>query len=301
MTTRRFELGERPFDLRLTWRLSALWGAETWRASDTDGAWFARRTSEGIGTVCVRHRGDHLEAEGWGDGAERALDEVPALVGLEDAGVADVPDAHPLIREIKKRMAGYRMGRTNDVYSQMIAVAIAQKVTGKNSKDALRAIARRWGEEAPGPRRGLYVLPEPRALANTPYYDFHPLNVERHRADLLKRLASRATALQRAVKMSHAEANEHLLKFRGVGPWTAGVVMGSALGDPDAIPVGDYHLPNVITFNLAGEPRGTDERMLELLEPYRGQRGRVVRMLKTGGTAPPKWGPRSSVRDIRNS
>ncbi len=301
MPTRRFELDERPFDLGLTWRLSALWGAETWRAIDTDGAWFARRTAEGIGTVCIRHRGDHLEAEGWGDGAELALDEVPALAGLDDPGVADLPEEHTIVRELKKRMSGYRIGHTNDLYPQMIAVAIAQKVTGKNSKNALRAIARRWGEEAPGPRAGLFVLPEPRALANKPYYDFHPLNVERHRADLLKQLASRATALQRAARMSHADAYEHLLKFRGVGPWTAGVVMGSALGDPDAIPVGDYHLPNVVTFNLAGEPRGTDERMLELLEPYRGHRGRVVRMLKGGGAAPPKWGPRSTMRDIRES
>jgi len=44
-------------------------------------------------------------------------------------------------------------------------------------------------------------------------------------------------------------------------------------------PRGDLHLPHVVSWALAGERRGTDERMLELLEPYRGQRGRVVRLL----------------------
>jgi len=38
--------------------------------------------------------------------------------------------------------------------------------------------------------------------------------------------------------------------------------------------------------------------MLELLEPYRGQRGRLVRVLKLSGVTAPKYGPRSSIRTI---
>ena len=33
---------------------------------------------------------------------------------------------------------------------------------------------------------------------------------------------------------------------------------GAALGDPDAIAVGDFHMPNWVAWNLAGEPRGDD-------------------------------------------
>lgn len=299
MPERTYPLDARPYDLRRTWHLSSLWGATPWRRIDDTGAWHARRTDAGLATVHVVHRGDHLFAESWGDGADAILDEVPVLAGLEDVGVANIPVLHAIVGELKKSMAGFRLGHTRDLFAQTVAIAIAQKVTGKNSKDALGAIARKWGERAPGPRNDLYVLPTPKDLASKPYYDFHPLNVERHRADLLKRIASQARALQRAAAMSHADAYAHLLKFRGIGPWTAGIVMASALGDPDAVPVGDYHLPNVVSFNLAGEPRADDDRMLELLEPYRGHRGRVVLMLKSGGAAPPKWGPRSTVRDIR--
>jgi hypothetical protein len=64
------------------------------------------------------------------------------------------------------------------------------------------------------------------------------------------------------------------------------------------VPVGDYHLPNTVSWLLAGEPRGDDARMLDLLAPFAGQRGRVVRLLKGAGGAP-KWGPRGDVRDIR--
>jgi hypothetical protein len=62
--------------------------------------------------------------------------------------------------------------------------------------------------------------------------------------------------------------------------------------------VGDFHLRNMVAFALAGEARGTDERMVELLEPYRGQRGRVTRLLELGGARAPRYGPRMSTRHI---
>ena len=71
-----------------------------------------------------------------------------------------------------------------------------------------------------------------------------------------------------------------------------------AWGDPDAISIGDYHIPNLVAFALAGEPRGDDARMLELLEPYRGQRGRVQRLLELSGIRPPRYGPRMPARAI---
>jgi 3-methyladenine DNA glycosylase/8-oxoguanine DNA glycosylase len=71
-----------------------------------------------------------------------------------------------------------------------------------------------------------------------------------------------------------------------------------ALGDSDAVNVGDYWLKHVVTFALTGEPRGTDERMLDLLEPWRGQRGRVCRLLLSGAPRPPRYGPRSPLRKL---
>ena len=72
----------------------------------------------------------------------------------------------------------------------------------------------------------------------------------------------------------------------------------SAFGDPDAVSVGDYHLPDVVAWALAGERRADDARMLELLEPYRGQRGRVQRLLEVGRVLPPRRGPRTAPRRI---
>jgi 3-methyladenine DNA glycosylase/8-oxoguanine DNA glycosylase len=89
-----------------------------------------------------------------------------------------------------------------------------------------------------------------------------------------------------------------LRAFPGIGPWTAAEVGMRAFGDPDAVSVGDFHIPNMVAWALAGEPRGTDERMLELLEPYRGQRGRVIRLLELAMFEAPRYGPRLAPRRI---
>ena len=139
----------------------------------------------------------------------------------------------------------------------------------------------------------LRLLPEPALLARQPSWAFHPLGLERRRAEALLRVAAAAARLEEAGDMGDlVAARRRLRAIPGVGVWTSAEVALVALGDADAVSVGDYHLPNVCSWHLAGEPRGSDERMLELLEPFRPHRGRVLRLLQIGAGAAPRYGPR---------
>jgi 3-methyladenine DNA glycosylase/8-oxoguanine DNA glycosylase len=132
-------------------------------------------------------------------------------------------------------------------------------------------------------------------LAGRPAWWFHPLGIEAKRAEALRTVARHARHLWGWAALDPARCATRLALLRGVGVWTIGSVLGPALGDPDAVPVGDYHLKNAVAWTLDGRPRGTDERMLELLEPYRGQRGRVVRLLLLSAGHAPKFGPRQRI------
>jgi 3-methyladenine DNA glycosylase/8-oxoguanine DNA glycosylase len=154
----------------------------------------------------------------------------------------------------------------------------------------------RFGEPAPGPG-GLRLAPEPSVLAGLPYFAFHRFGLERRRADIIRRAAAAMSGLGGA---EPAVTTRHLARIPGVGPWTLAEVARVAWGDPDAISIGDYHIPNLVAWALAGEPRADDARMLELLEPYRGQRGRVQRLLEVSGLRAPRYGPRMAPQRIQH-
>jgi 3-methyladenine DNA glycosylase/8-oxoguanine DNA glycosylase len=115
---------------------------------------------------------------------------------------------------------------------------------------------------------------------------------------VVRAVCARAASLEALAALPPEDARHRLEAIPGVGPWTSAEVARLSFGDPDAVSVGDYHLPNIVSWALAGEPRGTDERMLELLEPYRGQRGRVQRLLEASQISPPAFGSRMEARSI---
>ena len=256
----------------------------------------ATRTPDGPATIHVRHGGSRLEAEAWGAGADRLLADLPALVGLDDDATAVRP-THPLLREMARRLPGLRIGRTGNVMEALVPAIIEQKVTGSEAFRAWRLLVTRYGERGPGPY-DVWVPPAVDLIAALPYHAFHPLGVERRRAEAVRRVAARADRLSELPDLPLRDAYRRLVSFPGVGPWTAAEVAIRALGDADAVSIGDFHLPNLVAWALAGEPRGDDARMLELLEPYRGQRGRVIRWLEAGGIRPPRYGPRLELRSI---
>jgi 3-methyladenine DNA glycosylase/8-oxoguanine DNA glycosylase len=258
-------------------------------------AWLSFRTSTGAATLRLRQISpETVDAAAWGEGAVAALESAPALLGAEDDPAALQP-AHPVLHELHRRLACVRLTATRRPFDALLPAILEQKVTGIEARAAYRALIRRYGERAPGPGR-MWLAPTPDRLAKLPYYAFHPLGVERRRADVIRRCAIMAPRLARCSSATQARAL--LERIPGVGPWTSAEVVRVAFGDPDAVSIADFHLPHVVAWALAGEPRATDARMLELLEPYRGQRGRVQRLLELGGIAPPRYGPRMPARQI---
>jgi 3-methyladenine DNA glycosylase/8-oxoguanine DNA glycosylase len=120
------------------------------------------------------------------------------------------------------------------------------------------------------------------------------MGLERRRAEMLGRIGRVEVKLEAMANLPPADVSARLRLIPGIGPWTAAEACRAAFGDPDAVSLGDAHLPDLVAWLLAGEPRGDDARMLELLAPYQGQRGRVVRLLEASGLRSPRFGPRFS-------
>jgi 3-methyladenine DNA glycosylase/8-oxoguanine DNA glycosylase len=258
--------------------------------------WRAVRTTAGPATTRLAPAAGGVRVSAWGPGADTAVAAVSRLLGVEDDPAAlHLPAGR--LRGLAARFRGLRFGRTDSVWPALLPAICGQKVTAAEAHRAYFGIVRRWGQEAPGPV-GLRMAPEPATIAALRYFELHPLGLEQRRAITLIRAAERAAWLEAAVDLPREAALARLRQLPGVGPWTAAEVARRAFGDPDAVSVGDYHIPHLVCWALAGEPRGDDARMLELLEPFTGQRARVVRLLELAGTGYPRYGPPLAPRDI---
>lgn len=299
---------ERPLDLAATLRALYRGPADPTMRLGSRGFDRASETVAGPGAISVAIDGDTVRAEAWGPGSDLLLETLPGFLGLDDDESGFDSSRHPVIADLARRRRGLRLGRTGAVFDALLPAVLEQKITGGEAFRAYRRLVDRHGTAAPGPS-GLRVPPSAKALAAMPSFAFPPLGIEPRRGSLLRRIASDASRLEALATPARqpngggagaAELTTRLRRYAGIGPWTAAEVTLRALGDPDAVSVGDAHLSNLVAWALMREPRGTDERMLELLEPWAGHRARVIRLLELSGMVAPRYGPRVPPRDLRD-
>jgi 3-methyladenine DNA glycosylase/8-oxoguanine DNA glycosylase len=262
--------------------------------------WRATRTPDGPVTTHVSAASGTLTMRAWGPGAEWAAETFPALVGDEDDETGFEPTGG-IVAELRRRLRGLRLCRTGAVVEALVPTIIEQKVIGLEARRSYARLVRAVGERAPAASDAapaLLVPPDPARLARSSTALFHRCGIERRRADTIRLACSYARRLEQVPALPRAEAYGRLTALPGIGRWTAAEVALVALGDADAVSVGDYHLPHQVAWALAGELRGDDARMLELLEPYRGHRGRVIRLVVAGHPGPPRFGPRLPLNPI---
>jgi 3-methyladenine DNA glycosylase/8-oxoguanine DNA glycosylase len=261
-----------------------------------DGVWRAARTPDGPGTLRLRHGGDRLVADAWGLGAPWLIGHVPSLLGFDDQPEGFKP-ASRLLWDLHRHHPGLRLGRTGLVFEAMVPTILEQKVPSVEAYASYARLVNALGERAPGDA-ALMLPPSPQSLATTPYWAVHRFGIERRRFAVIQLAASRAARLESTTALEPSEARRRLMTLPGIGPWSAAEVSAIAYGDRDVVSLGDYHLPHQVAWALGGEARGTEARMLELLEPYRGHRARVIRLLTLGGIQAPRFGPRMRLRRI---
>jgi 3-methyladenine DNA glycosylase/8-oxoguanine DNA glycosylase len=289
----------------------------TFRIDERGAIWRTSLTPDGPGTLrlalirrgvdeptttprpAATETGTSVEATAWGDGATWLLGAVPDMLGARDHPEAFQP-AHPRLRELTRRLAGLRISRTSRVLEALVPAVLEQKVVGVEARRAWRRLVTWHGSPAPGPApAGMRVVPAAATWQTIPSWDWHRAGVEAVRARTIRNAASVASRLEEICLLPGAEADQRLRSLPGIGAWTAAEVRQRACGDADAVSVGDYHIPALVGWALAGQVTD-DAGMLELLAPFAGQRYRVTRLIELGGAGPPRRGPRMSVRDYRS-
>lgn len=288
-----------PLDLHQTLSPLARGGDGPGFVRTPDGAWLTFRTPSGGATLHLRRRGDQIESAAWGPGADWAISGVPELLGsADDWSELDVSQS-PLLSEVLRRNDGVRLSRNRRVFEMLVPSIIEQKVTCVEAWRSWRLLVRRHGEPAPGPApESMWIAPDAGAWRGIPSWEWHAVGVGPQRSQAVVRASRVADAIDRMMGDDAAAASARLQSLPGVGAWTAAEVTARSHGDADAVSVGDYHLAASVGCALVGSPVD-DDAMLELLEPWAGQRQRVLRLIALSGIRKPRRAPRITIQDHR--
>jgi 3-methyladenine DNA glycosylase/8-oxoguanine DNA glycosylase len=260
---------------------------------EPDGLWRTARLPDGLATVRLVVEPGSVSALAWGPAAEQALDRVPGWLGL-DQPPFDLPP-HPVTDRLSKQHAGVRLTDTGDAYEALVNITLQQRVTWNEAACQWRLLIETLGEPAPGPA-DLAVVPSPARLRAVSPDTLYDLGIDRQRARTLREIGFAANASQRAAGLPTAAAQQLLEKISGVGRWTSAMALGLRLGRPEPIVFGDIHLPHMVCWALAREPRGSDRRMQELLAPFEGQAFQVIRLLHAARIEAPRRAPKRELR-----
>jgi 3-methyladenine DNA glycosylase/8-oxoguanine DNA glycosylase len=242
-----------PFSLRLS-----TWTAE-WRATLPESRWAQARQCPD-GAVVIRASCD------------LAIDESRFLLALDD----DTSEFHrrfandPLLGRSVRTLRGLRPRRTATVAHAALRAVCGQLIQSRAARDIERAVVRACGENPPT-RAALSRL-SPAMLCR------HGLTTSR--AATLARLV-RTIDLE-ALRGARPEvAPARLLRERGFGPWSLGVVALQGLGRYDIGLVSDLGLVKLVASVRGRWPERPDETA-ELLAPYGEWQGLASLFLLAG-------------------
>lgn len=289
-------------------------------ASGSGLTWLSfQRTTTGPVTVAIAHPKTtvapaeihyHIWANGDVAAREAVIKRMPLLLGIDEAALAGwaafdellEATAHllpPSVVAARRHNPGMRLMSTGQLIDELYTVVLEQKVTQRQARATWRWLADTFGQPSPAGEPAPKIAPHPESILQIQSWQWHAGWVQPFLAQTLKTVASRATALERLATKPLEEISTGLLSLPGVGPWTVAETLQRTHGAADLVSVGDFHLAHHIGEALTGR-RTDDAGMLELLEPWRGHRQRLVRLIYASGIRFSRFGPRLAATDFRD-
>jgi len=203
------------------------------------------------GVVCLRATG------------EEALDQLRVCLGIDDDHTPFVLrfQRDPLLGTTVRRLRGLRPVRLATVAHALLRALCGQLILASEA----RAMERRIVRAATDRRDGLSIPPATADLARFSPAELRRLGLHARRGATLARL-TRSIELERLKDEPTAAVADRLLRERGLGPWSLGVVCLEGLGRFERGLEGDLGLVKLLGAMRGRRVEGWETA--ELLAPY---------------------------------
>lgn len=180
--------------------------------------------------------------------------------------VSHLKQVCPVMSGIIERWGPPKMDYLEPDFKTLARCIVGQQLSGKAARTIFARFEAACGRAGVAPGPILKLGPE----------GLRPLGLSTQKSAYLMDLAEKTRARQlrfdRLEKMADDEVIEHLTQVKGVGVWTAQMLLMFALRREDVFPTGDLGIRNAIQKAWAMDAPPKPARMEEIAEPWRPYR-----------------------------
>ena len=172
----------------------------------------------------------------------------------------------PRLGAVIRRVGPCGIEPTGDPYRALLRSVIYQQLAGSAAGAIASRVRRSFGGRYPAPAR----------LLAAPEADLRAAGLSRQKVAALRAVASafadKRLSNRRLYRMPADEVVAAVTTVKGIGEWTAHMLLMFSLGHPDILPVGDYGVRKgaMLRYDLPDLPKGAE--LAELAEPWRPYR-----------------------------
>jgi len=158
----------------------------------------------------------------------------------------------PILKEVKKKLCGLKAGSMGaTVFESIVKTILQQQISLRVSFWMTNRLVIRFGENAKVIGRVYYDFPTASALAEASFEEMRQCGLSRRKSEYIKGIAEKVVNgefdPEGLKKLSNEEVIGELKRFRGMGRWSAELVLCTGLKRKDVVPADDLGVRRTVS------------------------------------------------------
>lgn len=179
----------------------------------------------------------------------------------------------PLLKMPAQKFYGLRVIGIPDLFEALCWGVLGQQINLTFAYSLKRQFVEKYGDSVEWNGKKYWVFPSYEQIAQLTPTDLADIKMTVKKSEYIigiaKLMANGALSREQLMNMSFKDAENNLLKIRGIGPWTANYVLMRCLRFQTAFPIDDVGLINSIKLLRNMDRKPTKDEIVELSCPWK--------------------------------
>ncbi len=178
------------------------------------------------------------------------------------------------LKPLIEKFYGYRIVGQPDLFESLVWAVLGQQINLQFAYTLKQRFVENFGEKLVTSHDTYYLFPRPDTVALLNDDVLLPIQFSRQKSKYVVNIAAAFVAgeisREKLQSLSLQEAKEKLMKIKGIGNWTANYALMKTFRYPDAFPLEDAGIYNVVKRYKKLDTKPTNDQVKAFFKKYKG-------------------------------